>query len=748
MSLLEKKKLELLAPAGTVEVFETAVRAGADAVYIGAPSLNARFLARHFSMAEIAAMIDYAHGRRVKVYVAMNSLMKEEEIPQAAETLAMLDRLRVDAVILQDLGVYHLARTYFPDLRLHASTLMGAHNSLNARQFERMGFSRVVLAREMTLAEISACRKETDVELEVFVHGAMCFSYSGLCLFSSYLGGKSGLRGRCVQPCRRRYEWQGKGKGHRAGYFFTMSDLSSIELIGQLQAAGISSLKIEGRMRSASYVESVIRAYRTVLDARPGDAEALRSANDLLERAMGRSTTRGYFLGGQPAGIIQPQHSGNIGLFLGKIERAKGRRISLALKESLFKGDRLRLHLEASGERHSFTVAELLQKGRKNDRAAAGESVEIETPVEARPGDTLYKVDVAERREQSAQEIKPARFAGLVKKISTDKRLRQFIASLESPSARSEGPRSSRKPDARKPEARGKGGSLPSRKVQLPLELWLRIDDLRVLKFSLPWLPERLVVTLTGETYSQIGRMGKFLAPHQRRLIWSLPPVILENDLEFYRRAAKDLLAKGFLDWQVSHIGQVLLFEGLDRGRGEKIAAREKTGEKARRERIAPGRLRLYGDYTLNILNSSALQTLKNFNIHAAQLSLEGDRDTLRRTCQAQVPFKHGLTVYGLPPLFTARLAPDFFQFERPFVSPKGETFILKQRWGQTVAVGLQPFSLVPFLADLAEGGVDYAVVDLSNMQLRQGDLADILNQPARGKAKRLSSFNYQGKLS
>lgn len=194
---------ELLAPAGTIEVFETAIEAGADAVYVGAPALNARALAKNFTWPEMAAMVSHAHRSGTRVYTAMNSLMKEDEIPQATETLALLESIKVDALIIQDPGIYYLARKYFPRLRLHASTLMGAHNSLAVEQFGEMGFARVVLAREVTLDEIKKIQANNNpVELEVFVHGALCFSYSGLCLFSSSLGGKSGLRGRCVSTLR------------------------------------------------------------------------------------------------------------------------------------------------------------------------------------------------------------------------------------------------------------------------------------------------------------------------------------------------------------------------------------------------------------------------------------------------------------------------------------------------------------------------------------------------------------------
>ena len=289
----KNKKPELLAPAGSINVFERAIEAGTDAVYIGAPALNARALSKDFTMAEIAAMIQFAHKNGVKLYLAANSLMKENEIPQTLETLAMLEALQPDGLIIQDLGVYHLCNKYFPRLRLHASTLLGAHNLLAVQQFENMGFKRVVMARELTVKEINSIARKSNVELEVFIHGALCFSYSGLCMFSSYLGGKSGLRGRCVQPCRRRYKW--KQKGDKPGYFFSMNDLSSIDLIHKLQKAGVSSFKIEGRLRSAHYVSSVVKAYRTAIDAEVVDKNSLADARELLNQAMGRKTSQGYF---------------------------------------------------------------------------------------------------------------------------------------------------------------------------------------------------------------------------------------------------------------------------------------------------------------------------------------------------------------------------------------------------------------------------------------------------------------------
>jgi len=266
--------MELLAPAGSFGAFEAALKEGADAIYIGAPDLNARALSRDFSYSEIDALVREAHKAGVKLYIAMNSLVKEDEIETAVEGLAYFDQIQPDALIIQDLGLFKLAQKYFPELSLHASTLMSVHNSLSVKKMTELGFKRIVLPRELTLKEIKDIYDKTGAELEVFVHGAMCFSYSGLCMFSSMFGGKSSLRGRCVQPCRRRYSWQRK-KGHvkkgkqtekDGGYLFSMNDLSGIDLIHKFRSAGVSSLKIEGRLKSAEYVRKTVRAYRLLLD--------------------------------------------------------------------------------------------------------------------------------------------------------------------------------------------------------------------------------------------------------------------------------------------------------------------------------------------------------------------------------------------------------------------------------------------------------------------------------------------------
>lgn len=732
MTKHKKKKLELLAPAGTIQVFETAVNEGADAIYIGAPALNARALAKHFTMAEIAAMVSFAHKNNVKVYVAMNSLLKEEEIPQAVETLSAFETLRIDGLILQDLGIYYLAKKYFPKLRLHASTLLCAHNSLAVKQLDRMGFSRVVLARESTLEEIAQFHKSCPVELEVFVHGAMCFSYSGLCMFSSYLGGKSGLRGRCVQPCRRRYTWTGRGKGHRSGYLFSMNDLCGIDLIPQIQQAGVTSLKIEGRMRSAHYVGSVLRAYRKVIDGPAGDKNILANARDLLQEAMGRKETKGYFLNDQPQDILTPQHSGNIGLFLGKIVSSKYDRARLVLKEPVNIGDRLRLHIEKSGERNAFTVKNLLIHGKTVNVANKGKLVTLELPIRASKGDSLYKVDLREQRFRPLikQAIQPGRFKKEALNFSKSPRIERIIDELEKLG----------RPKQSKGDTQNWKSKKRRSKSSLPMAWWLKIDDLRALQTQFYELPDRLLVNLSQETFSQYAKMKRTLTPFKRNMAWSLPAIIPENELLFYENAIRRLQQNGFMTWQIGHIGQLLFFEKETQG--------TKPREVKSKKRHFSQTLTILGDYTFNILNSLSIRTLKEQGVNQLQASIETDKENLQNICKQRLEVMVGITAYGTLPLFTARIAAGFFHYGRSFVSPKGEAFLLKKNDSLTIALPDKPFSLLPHLKELSAMGIQYAVVDLSNIRLKRGGVGSVIKQlTIARKGRRLSTFNYRGSL-
>jgi putative protease len=662
-------------------------------------------------------MIQFAHKRGVKLYLTANSLLKENEISQTLETLAMLEALQPDGLIIQDLGVYHLCNKYFPRLRLHASTLLGAHNSLAVQQFENMGFKRVVMARELTVKEINSIARKSNVELEVFIHGALCFSYSGLCMFSSYLGGKSGLRGRCVQPCRRRYKW--KQKGDKPGYFFSMNDLSSIDLIHKLQKAGVASFKIEGRLRSAHYVSSVVKAYRTAIDAEVGDKNSLADARELLNQAMGRKTSQGYFSTAQSKELISPYHSGNIGMFLGQAGkgRAKGK-VSLSLKQPVQVGDRLRLHQEGTGERVSFTLRNVTKKGKKISQASQGDSIILEVPAVVKKGDSLFKVDSRMGREAEKKKpaLDPDRFNQIVKKLLKNSKQKVSAVNKDLASGKT---RFNKTSSAGKRRNRGTSGAKPA--------TYIKIDDLQVLKSRLPAIPELLLVELNRKTFNDLQRQKKTVKKFHHKMCWCLPPIILENEMDFFSSAISQLIKNNYRTWQIAHIGQQLFFH--------------------RKERV-----NLLGDYTLNILNSQGLHVLSNLKLQRVQASIEIDRkslgDILSSKSTAKSRIDLGLTVYGMVPLFTARPMASHFLYEQPFVSPKGESFVLRKAWNSTVALAENPFSLLPMMTELSKMGLKYGVIDMSRVKITRKESEEIGRELAGRRAKRkLSTFNYKGNL-
>lgn len=266
---MKKHEFELLAPAGSFEILKAVIAAGADAVYVGGSQFGARAYANNFTEEELLDAIDYVHLRGKKLFLTVNTLFKNDEINDALYNyLLPYYKKGLDAVIVQDFGVIDYIKTYFPDLPIHTSTQMTVTGVEGAKFLKNLGVERVVLARELSISEMKQIKEEADVELEAFVHGALCYSFSGQCLFSSILGGRSGNRGRCAQPCRLPYAVldENKKEYKKESYVLSLKDLCGIEYLQQLREAGVYSLKIEGRMKQASYAAGVVSFYRKYID--------------------------------------------------------------------------------------------------------------------------------------------------------------------------------------------------------------------------------------------------------------------------------------------------------------------------------------------------------------------------------------------------------------------------------------------------------------------------------------------------
>ena len=332
--------MENLAPAGNRAALERADAAGADAVYLGYAAFSARAGAGNFDRRELEEAIRYAHLRHMRVHVTVNTLVKDGELEAVTEVLRLLRDLKADAVLVQDLGVLRIARKLFPGLTVHASTQMAIHNRTGVTWCKKQGMRRVVLARECSLAEIRKCA-DTGVEIEVFAHGAQCVAVSGLCLFSSMVGERSGNRGRCAQPCRMEYDYRG-----RRGAWLSPRDVCLRDELPKLQDAGVASIKLEGRLKRPEYVAVVAGSYRKGLDSleqgsfKKADPKEKEGLLQIFNRG---GFMNGYALGCEDAGVIFPEGVNHQGIRIGKITAADGKLAQVRLEKDLQNGDGLTL---------------------------------------------------------------------------------------------------------------------------------------------------------------------------------------------------------------------------------------------------------------------------------------------------------------------------------------------------------------------------------------------------------------------
>jgi len=321
-------KIELTAPAGGWDQLVAAVNAGADSVYMGYKKFGARAYAENFDINQIKKAVVFAHSRGVKVYLTLNTLVKDREIPEVINFLNEYIYICSDGIIIQDYGIYKILKDLFKTIPIHASTQLNIHNIYSLKLSSNLGFKRVILAREMTLDEIKDLCKKKLMEIEVFGHGSQCYSYSGSCYFSSFVGGRSGNRGKCTQPCRMKYKLLERDAGKHnyiiadGSYIFSKSDLCILDIIPEIIAAGISALKIEGRMKSPEYVGMVTKIYRKYIDLyyeNPLNFNVDEYDFYKLAQIFSREMRTGYLKQKYPKEIISLKKSGSIGNFLGRV---------------------------------------------------------------------------------------------------------------------------------------------------------------------------------------------------------------------------------------------------------------------------------------------------------------------------------------------------------------------------------------------------------------------------------------------
>ncbi|MCF6179440.1 MAG: U32 family peptidase, partial [Geopsychrobacter sp.] len=691
--IVSTNQAELLAPAGSLESFFAAMEAGADAVYVGLKEFSARAKAKNFSLRELELVCRYVRREGRRVYVTLNTLVKERELPQLIETLGALQQIGIDGVIVQDLAVWQLVQSHFPGLELHASTQMTVHNAAGVKMLERMGFTRAVLSRELTLAEIGEIRRQTTIELEHFIHGALCFSFSGQCYFSSFLGGMSGNRGRCAQPCRRQHRQR-----QQEGYYFSTNDLSAIDLIPQLLEAGVLSLKIEGRMKSAEYVHNVVGAYRLVLDAAPLQRKAaITEAKQLLKSSFGRKPTKGFLSGGQPQDIAIPSVKGATGQYLGEVERVNGRNLSFRSSIALQLGDRLRVQPRSDRAGTAFTLRDLQHGAKRVSRLEKG-LVSVPTPFHDRfkVGDSVFKVSSSSAFNMSEQACRkkleqlPIQRAPLDLEVTvspTEIRLNaeargqlwQESYAIESFAASERGldhkllhkvfvatdkaPFSLRRlkvktakglfvPPKRLKEIRRQFYSLMSQSwpaevsgrpsgVTEGLAALLPVRPRRVsakgLRVQLRDASEQKLLQEPGidQLLLSISASNLHAAPSLRKraeqVLWDIPFILIGDDWQTTKQMVEQLYALGFRRFRLNNLGDFPLFDQLDG-------------------------VKLYSSFRLFSLNHRALLGWRALGISEAELYIEDDRDNLADILRHDAGIDLALTIYGSVPLLRSRI--------------------------------------------------------------------------------------------
>ncbi|MCL1925742.1 MAG: U32 family peptidase [Syntrophorhabdaceae bacterium] len=731
---------ELLAPAGFPEAYFAAVDAGADAVYLGLEKFNARARAENFGISDLCRILPHAKARGVRVYLAINALLTEADLPEVIDLVHNVAPLSPDAVIAADLGLLRILHEFFPHIPVHVSTQAGCASGESAEEFARLGASRVILERHLQMSEVARIAARSTIGVEIFVHGSLCYSYSGKCFFSSFLGGKSGNRGECVQPCRRVYEY-GQGK---SGAIFSTGDLSLLPRLPEIAGMGIAALKIEGRMRGAEYVHGVVSAYRFALDAiRDGKPEeGVEEGMRLLSSVIGRAATPGITGGAAAPEVAAGGESGNVGEPLGVVASIKDGWAFIPGAGTISPGDRLRIQFVADGSGRGFSAA-------AQDTRSEETGLSLKIPFSLSAGDLLFRTAGGgrseytrrARREMEAAQSAGARFCVVISKDEVEVKASYGSVAREY-RYRVSGPKEGRpgvvpEDGARRLLASYKG-DLPIAEVQLECRgapsawsdvksLFLQaarsfdkefhLDGKRLRLEILPSLrvtgarPEGPVtsffVSLNADQLAFIPKtpeiipvveMTKALLRDPSPLIlharagayFKLPTPLLESDASFLRRTVTEAVGKGLTRWVLPDVGYFRFF----------------APSPIRRQTV------LVSDHYLYAFNTAAFATLSRLGAARVILPVETTMEALRSVGK----FLYGIGIavaYGRVPLMISRLLPAAGVRDAEAVSPRGERFSLRGNEHGSTVFPPMPFSASGSLGEMRSAGVRDFYADL-----------------------------------
>jgi putative protease len=722
-----------------VEAYFAAVSAGADAVYLGLQRFNARERAENFTLEELCRVLPHARKHGVRVYLAMNTLLTEADLPEAISMLHQAAPLSPDALIVQDLGLMRVLRDFFPGMKFHVSTQAGCASAYAAETFADLGAERVILERHLDFSEARRIVSTARVGVEIFVHGAMCYSYSGKCFFSSFLGGKSGNRGACVQPCRRLYGYTG---GEEA--VFSTRDLSLMEFLPDLVPLGFAAFKIEGRMRSAEYVSGVVSAYRRTLDRiREGrKAEAVAEGREMLEKVIGRGETPGLLGGAAPREVVAGGATGNVGDLVGPIREVREGWAHIPEGATVMRGDRLRVQFQSDGSGKGFSALSM-----RGD----AEGLYVRVPFDVSPGDLLFRVGGGGRAEitRSARRDLTALPPGGVRfrvvvgdgvvaiAASYGKAHKEFSFRVSGGGAHGEGRmppdaearlRAAYRSDLPLGEIRveGKGANvawqdvtalflkaarkfdkdfyLSGKDLRLTILPTLRVtgsrrETLQTLFYvgcraeqlkGLPRVPE--IVPVVELTRSLARDPAPGTRGFRERAFFRLPTPFRESDAAFFRRTVREAVRKGHRRWVLSDVGHFRLFAGYDPRR----------------------QVTLMSDHYLYAFNTGALSVLSRMGATRMILPMEASIAALR----AMGKYLHDLGIavaYSAVPLMISRLVPSSGA-RGEVISPRGERFRVDVDERGSSIRPARPFSASGFLHEIRAAGIRDFYADVQDV--------------------------------
>lgn len=699
---------ELLAPAGNMEALDAAIGEGADAVYLGLKSFNARLRSSNFAWNQFEAAVQSVHRQGKKIYVTVNTVCEEYEAERLYRFLGYLNKIRPDGLIVQDFGVIRMCQEFFPDLELHASTQMNVESAQAANLLCKQGLKRVVLARELGLEEVKEIKAKTNAELEMFVHGALCVSESGLCLFSSYLGGKSANRGMCTQACRRLYNAEISG-GYDQGYYFSPCDMQLIEHIPELMKAGVDSFKIEGRMKSAEYVGAVTAAYRYVMDHWESDRKgAIVEGRRMLSTDFARSKTDYWYGfktmsdGVENAGskILNPKQAGGTGIYLGKISATR----------------------EANSEEINESLA--MQKKSVSDSNDDTNVKQIQMAVisggdyDPDPGDSirLHRKDDTGRESHKVRLVKiddngrrwidiPKGFSNLdsvylLQTKSMSKRYKRVVSGDLSKFKRQPGPERLPVLDLT-PTAKGELSWFPE-------GLYIAVSSVADAHLVQSIHPVRVILELNKDTlYDLINKdsSGKPILPFSKKMvIISLDPFVPEAAIKDLESNLNSLIEKGYTSFIVNNLAHINILKS-------------KKG------------INLIAGPFLYTFNKWAVSFLENHNIMAVQTPIENSERNLEDTFQTQSERERVLlTVFSYPTLFRMRFKlPSDYDFTY-FSDKENMGFKVNSSEDGSFVMPENPFSIVDKMDALKNKGWKRQLIDFTKTKVLKSDLRYLLN--------------------